>query len=295
VSCPACGGTVVRWRWGLDRCEVCRTAVTAEAAPPADPRGYGPDSPRLAAASAPVLALFDRRRLALLRKVAPPPGRLLDAGAGRGRFVAAAGAAGYSAIGIEPSPGAVAAARDLHGAELRNSDIESTDFEAGALDAVSLWHVLEHVEDPAAALCRVAGWLRPRGGLLVGVPNLVSVQARIGGERWFHLDVPRHRTHFTPDGLRRLLARTGFEVVGERHVLAEHNPFGMWQSLVNRFTRTPSWLFRFLQRDAPLLSRDGLVTLLALPLLPLAALAELAAGLARRGGTIAVVARRLDD
>ena len=275
-------------RGPLVLCARCGTGVTA--APPivADPRGYGTDRPRLARAAAPLLALFDRQRLALLREVAPAPGRLLDAGAGRGRFVAAARAAGYDARGIEPSPGA--AAQGGPGVEL--GTIEDAVVEPSSLDAVALWHVLEHVDDPAAALGSVAGWLRPGSGLLIGVPNLASFQAKLGGERWFHLDLARHRTHFTPAGLRALLERTGFAVEAERHVLAEHNPFGLWQTAVNRVTRTPSWLFNALQRNAPLWSRDALVTLLALPLLPVAVVVELAAGLARRGGTIAVVARR---
>jgi hypothetical protein len=176
--------------------------------------------------------------------------------------------------------------------EVETTTIEQAAVADASLDAMTLWHVLEHVEDPARALERAAAWLRPGGGLLVGVPNFASLQARLGGERWFHLDLQRHRTHFTPAGLRALLERNGFEVVAERHVLAEHNPFGMWQTLVNRVTRTPSWLFNALQRNAPLRSPDALITLAALPLLPLAALLELAAGLARRGGTIAVVAQR---
>jgi SAM-dependent methyltransferase len=288
VSCPACGGPLAAWRVGLERCEHCGTAVTTGAPAPEDPRGYGTERPRLAGVLAPLLSAFDRARLRLLGRVAPPPGRLVDAGAGRGRFVAAARAAGYDAVGIEPSAGAVAVARALYDVELREAGIDGAAFEG--LDAVTVWHVLEHLDDPAAALERIAGWLRPGGGLLVGVPNLASVQARIGGSRWFHLDVPRHRVHFTPAGVRALLERCGFEVVAERHVLLEHNPFGMWQTLVNRVTFTPSWLFRALQRDAPLRVTDAVVTLIALPLVPVAALLELACGLARRGGTVAVVA-----
>jgi hypothetical protein len=84
----------------------------------------------------------------------------------------------------------------------------------------------------------------------------------------------------------------GLEPVTTRHVLAEHNPFGLWQSLVSRATRTPSWLYHALKRNAPLHSRDALVTAAALPLAPVAVVAEAAFGLLRRGGTIAVVARR---
>ena len=135
---------------------------------------------------------------------------------------------------------------------------------------------MEHLDAPGPALERVAAWLRPGGALLVGVPNLGSGQARVGGARWYHLDVPRHRTHFTVAGVHALLRRCGLEIVATHHVLAEHNPFGLWQSLVSRATRTPSWLYHALKRNAPLRSRDAVVTAAALPLAPVAALAEVA-------------------
>jgi hypothetical protein len=153
--------------------------------------------------------------------------------------------------------------------------------------------VLEHLDDPGRALSLIAAWLRPGGAVLVGVPNLASWQARLGGQRWYHLDVPRHRVHFTPRGVDALLRRSGFEPVSVTHLLLEHNPFGMWQSLVNRLTRNPSYLYNLLKRNAPMSARDLIVTAAALPLVPVAGLLELAAGLARRGGTIAVLARRL--
>lgn len=66
----------------------------------------------------------------------------------------------------------------------------------------------------------------------------------------------------------------------------------MWQSLVSRATREPSYLFRLLARTARPHPRDLAVTLAALPLLPAAALLEAVAGALRRGGTVAVVARK---
>ncbi len=228
----------------------------------------------------------------MLAPVAPAPARLLDVGAGRGRFVAAARAAGYDARGLEPSEGRVDAAAREHGVELARAGIEDADVAAGSIDAVTLWHVLEHVEAPEAAAARVAGWLRPGGAVLVGVPNLGSLQARVGGGRWYHLDLPRHRTHFTVPGLLALLRRAGLEPAAVHHVLAEHNPFGMWQSLVNRATTTPSYLYNLLKRNARPAPADLAVTLLALPLAPAAAGLELAAGAVHRGGTVAVAAVR---
>jgi 2-polyprenyl-3-methyl-5-hydroxy-6-metoxy-1,4-benzoquinol methylase len=307
--CPACGGPLSDWRTvpcsepalgelriALERCGTCGTAVTVAAAPPAlhDQGAYGPQTPRLHALVLPILRAFDAQRLRLLARHVTPPAALLDVGAGRGRFVAAAATAGYRASGIEPSDRGVAAAMAL-GVDVRQAavlDAENHEIAAGSLDAVTLWHVLEHLDEPGAALDRIAGWLAPGGTLLVGVPNLASLQARLGGERWYHLDVPRHRTHFTPAGLSTLLHRHGFEVMQTHHVLLEHNPFGLWQSLVSRLTSQPSYLYNLLKRNAPLRSPDLAITAAAVPLVPLAALVEFAAGVAHRGGTIAVTATR---
>jgi SAM-dependent methyltransferase len=256
---------------------------------------YGGGAPRGSGLAAPLLRAFDRRRLGLLARAGGrPPGRLLDVGAGRGRFVAQARAAGWDAAGIEPSLRGVAGARAL-GVELQQAGVDDAVIAPGSVDALSLWHVLEHLDEPDVALARVAGWLAPGALLVVGVPNLGSVQARAGGARWYHLDVPRHRTHFTVAGLHALLLRCGLEPVATHHVLAEHNPFGLWVSLVSRGTRVPSWLYHALKRNAPLRSRDALVTAAALPLAPVAVVAEAVFGLARRGGTVAVVARRPAD
>jgi len=305
-SCPACGSSaLVAWLtvpgsdpalpgdYALARCASCGTAVTLAPVPPEahESGAYGGGAPRGSRAAAPILRAFTRRRLTLLG-AGGGAGRLLDVGAGRGRFVAQARAAGWDAQGIEPSLRGVEGAKAI-GVQLQRAGIDDADVARGSLDAATLWHVLEHLDEPGPALERIAGWLAPGGLLLVGVPNLGSVQARLGGARWYHLDVPRHRTHFTVAGLEALLRSSGLEPISTHHVLAEHNPFGLWVSLVSRATRTPSWLYHALKRNAPLRSRDAVVTVLALALVPVAVLAELAFGLAGRGGTVAVVARRV--
>ncbi len=169
---------------------------------------------------------------------------------------------------------------------------EEATFPPGETDLVVLWHVLEHLDDPAASLNRIRGWLKPGGRLVVAVPNVSSVQAWIGGDRWFHQDVPRHRIQLTPAGIRALLERTGYTPARIRHVMVDQNPFGMWLTLLNRLTSARDVPFRFLKRDLSYRRRrdairDGLVVALAGPLLaPVAVLLEAGAGLAGRGGTV---------
>jgi SAM-dependent methyltransferase len=307
-GCPACGGALTAWRsvpasepqlgarrFELWRCPACGTAITGGSPEPAlhDAGAFRAGRPRLFSLASPLLRVYDVRRLGLLGRLAMPPARVLDGGAGQGRFVAAAVAAGYAAAGIEPSRRGVQRAAQI-GVPLTMAGIEEFEPQPGSFDAISLWHVLEHLERPGAALSRLRGWLAPGGGLLIAVPNLAGLQARISLDHWYHLDVPRHRTHFTPAGLDRLLVACGFQVLEIHHVLLEHNPYGMWQSAVNLATRHPSYLYNLLKRNAPLDPRDLAITMLAAPLAPVAALAELAAGLARRGGTVAVLARRTE-
>lgn len=310
--CPACGAPTAPWLSApaselgvgdvaLARCSSCGTAVTLDPIPGDidvhETGDYATAAPRGAGPAAPILRAFDRQRLSYVRWSVPPTPAgdvaLIDAGAGRGRFVDHARGHGYpAATGVEPTARGVDVARARYGLSLERASIADAAVVPGSADAVTLWHVLEHVDDPGATLAQLHAWLRPGGALIIGVPNLASWQARAGGPRWFHLDLPRHRTHFTARGLKRLLEAQGFEVVRVAHVLAEHNPYGMWQSFVSRWTQRPSYLFHLLKRNAPLDTRDLAITVAALPLLPLAIVAELLAGLARRGGTVAVIARR---
>lgn len=305
ATCVACGGVLVAWRVGepqevalqrtymLYRCLACGTASTAgRPDPELHERGiYRPGSTRLSWLVEPGRRGFERHKLRLLRRSLPPPAAIVEAGAGQGRFVAAARAAGYEVRGFEPSQRGVEVAME-RGIELERADLDRVGIAPHSADGIVVWHVLEHLDDPGAALERIGGWLRPGGSLLVGVPNLASLQAAIGGARWLHLDLPRHRHHFTPAGLRILLSRRGFAVQREHHLLLEHNPFGMWQAWADRATATPSYAYNLVKRNARPNARDLVPTLAMAPLAPLAAAVEVMAGLARRGGTVAIVARR---
>jgi SAM-dependent methyltransferase len=313
-SCPACGREALgRWReatasdaelagsarFWLERCRNCGSAVTVgDAGDRAAMYEGGTYSPARGLARrllAPLRGLAERDRMRFLRRLAPGS-RVLEVGAGDGKLVALMRAAGLEARGIDPSPAACAAARAI-GVEVSNVGVDEAEVEARSEDAVVLWHALEHFDDPAAALIRIRTWLRDRGELVVAVPNLASVQARIGGDRWFHQDVPRHRIHLTPAGASALLERSGYRVERVRHLLVEQNPLGMWQTLLNRLTGERDFAFRLLKRDLGEASRaarirDLAITLIAGPLLvPVAVLAELIAGLARRGGSIVIEAR----
>jgi 2-polyprenyl-3-methyl-5-hydroxy-6-metoxy-1,4-benzoquinol methylase len=140
------------------------------------------------------------------------PGTLLDVGCGRGDLGAAFARRGWRVSGVDPSAEACAAAR-RQGVDARPGTLESVEFEAGSFDAVVMSHSLEHVPDPRAELARIHRLLRPGGSILISLPNFASWQRERFGSLWFHLDLPRHRTHFTPHSLAHALTTTEFELV----------------------------------------------------------------------------------
>jgi SAM-dependent methyltransferase len=302
--CPACGGGLIPWRtipggepadvteYELERCASCGSAVT-DGRPPAHDASetgqYTPAPPRFAGAIAALQRCVSRQPVRFRRRAGLQTGaRVLDIGAGPGRLVEALNSSGFHAAGIEPSRRSVALAHQAGRAVEQRDLFEHSD---SGLDAAVMWHVLEHLDDPPTALATVRGWLRPGGLLLVGVPNLASMQAEVAGEGWLHLDAPRHRIHFTADGLRRLLVRSGFEVVRTHHLVLEQNIHGMWFALLTRLGMRPGFPFHFLKRNIDARPADLALSVLGLPLLPVAALAEGGAALTHRGGTVAVVAR----
>jgi SAM-dependent methyltransferase len=145
-------------------------------------------------------------------------GALLDVGAAGGAFVSEAGRAGFRSRGIEPSPAFARHARDVLGVDVADGRLEDAELEPASLDAITMWHVLEHVPDPVAALRTSAAALRPGGVLVAEVPNLESAAFAIMGTTWTHLDPEVHLSQFTRATLVDALERAGLRVLATETV-----------------------------------------------------------------------------
>ena len=146
---------------------------------------------------------------ALFRRQA---GRLLDVGAGSGDLGVALEALGWRVTGLEPSTDGCRRGRH-RGLTMVEGTLDTADPEelGSEYDAIVFQHSLEHVVEPREDLARARELLRDGGLLVVSLPNFGSWQRRTFGSAWFHLDLPRHRTHFTAQGLERLFRACGFQ------------------------------------------------------------------------------------
>jgi SAM-dependent methyltransferase len=276
----------------LARCSACGTAVTLDRSDEEAGRLYagGAYAPMRGVADVFVRPLRAAGERVALRSFsgASAGASVLEIGAGDGWLVTALRERGCSVTGIEPF------AQPPDGALVAHREVTEDDFAAGPYDIVVFWHVLEHLSDPVGALRSAAGALTSDGRVVVSVPTLDSLQARLGGDRWFHQDVPRHAVHFTRDGLERLFERSGLAIAQIHDFVPDQNLLGMTQTLLNTVTRDVNVGFRLLKGDRDGMTKSDVVVsaLAAAPAAILGLVLESIAMLAGRGGAVAVEATR---
>lgn len=294
-------------RFEVSRCGACGLARTVPAPDPAALARYYPASyygaPGARRFPAPMerlqRALYGRRARAV-ESLAGGPGRVLDVGCGRGHLLDAFRRRGWEVQGTELDERSAAHAREVLGVPVHVGAPGSEPWPDGHFDAVVLWHVLEHLPDPAAALARAARLLSPRGVLMVGVPDFGSPEARLSRDGWFHLDVPRHVAHLSTRWLVTAVEDAGLEVRRRSGFAPEYDVFSAVQSAENRLGLPHNLLYDVLRgRSAKILgARVGgrlaaaAAVLLAAPLGVLALPLVGILGAARRGACVTVLARR---
>lgn len=138
-------------------------------------------------------------------------GRLLDVGCSIGLFVDIAKRRGWDAHGVELSDKARRVAKAKFGLDLYDKPLEELGLDTGAFDVVTLWEVLEHLQQPREILVQCRRLLRKNGTLVILVPNADSLTVRMLWNRaatfgWGHL------WYFTPAALKKMLEKIGFHV-----------------------------------------------------------------------------------
>lgn len=147
-------------------------------------------------------------RHAKLARWLRPRMRVLDVGSGGGEFAYLLQTLGHDVEGIEPNRGYAGHAAHSYGIAVTRAFVDEVDLPSGAYDLITMWHVLEHTEDPAAILRALARALRAGGLLVLEVPNVEAVCQSPGSS--FH---DAHLYGFNAASLQRLAAAAGLEPV----------------------------------------------------------------------------------
>ncbi len=175
-------------------------------------------------------------------------GKIIDIGCGDGDFLKFMKDKGWDAYGIEPSKSGFEIAKSKIKENVYNKPLGDIKFMDKFFDAVTIEHVLEHVDNPKEMIKQVHRIMKDDGLLVISVPNIGSVQAKIGRDKWFHLDIPRHIYHFSSETLTRFLESNGFEVKKINYFSFVYNLIGVMQTFMNMIGIRFNFLHHLIKR-----------------------------------------------
>ena len=220
MNCPLCVSikTIVFAEWpeyAVLECQVCGFRFVDTSAPgyPRDAQ-YAFDEPQIGPVR-PGLPHIQRRVSDALR-YARSPGRALDIGCGKGEVALALHERGFECVGVDLKPGLIAHLQ-AHFPQVYWRCDPTADLAAtlGKFDLVTLYHVLEHISDPRAALASVKALAKPGALIVIEVPNLGGWEAKLKGRDWHYYKID-HVSYFRSSDLRKLTAELDLKVLDIR-------------------------------------------------------------------------------
>ncbi len=148
-----------------------------------------------------------KSKTSLIKKFAKN-GSVLDIGAGVGDLVLALKNSHIDATGFEPSDKARAVAKNK-GIDLK---VSLDELNPNSFNLISMYHVLEHVPDIEKQKQQILQLLKPKGVLILALPNYKSYDAKFYGRYWAGYDVPRHLFHFNKTAVKNIFIKE-FEII----------------------------------------------------------------------------------
>lgn len=149
-------------------------------------------------------------KLSILNQHCSKSKKLLDVGCGTGSFIEYCTLQNWDVTGVEPSTIATKNIPTQLASRVKPDldHVEQNDF-----DAITLWHVLEHIPNLNDSLNQIQSKLKSTGTLFIAVPNPESWDAKKYKDKWAAYDVPRHLWHFTQNTMNTLMENHNLKVV----------------------------------------------------------------------------------
>lgn len=250
-SCPACGGRQHRTlfdvtdrlygttdeRFQIVECSGCRLIRLFPWPDPVRLKGYYPKTYWFSGAEQTAGRLEETYRRLVLRdhvrfvdgalRSLDKSGLVVDVGCGGGLFTRMIREQGYRAIGFDYAPDAARVAWRVNNVPTSCGDLPAAPFRDGSIALITMFHVLEHLYDPAAYLQAAHRLLQPGGKLVIQVPNAACWQFLLFGDRWNGLDAPRHLIDFRSRDVDDLLTGCGFRPTRHKFFSLRDNPAGL--------------------------------------------------------------------
>ncbi len=247
-----------------------------------------------------VLDYFRKKRAKRLSKYIDNGSKVLDIGCGNGKFLMFLLKFGqYELYGKEMEGNSAKRAARIPEIKLKTGMLEDNDFTENFFDAISLFHVFEHLTYPQETLQTIKKILKPGGIIIISFPNINSWQAKLFKGKWLHLDPPRHLFFLAPGDFINIMRENGFVLLKEYYVSMEQNPYGMTQSILNLFCKKRDVLFESMKGNAEYIKEYKGIKLLLQKVFfvfffPLFAITDLVAGIFGKSATVEFIFKQKD-
>jgi SAM-dependent methyltransferase len=162
------------------------------------------------------------------------PGRMLDLGCGSGWFLCGMREKGWETYGVEISSAGAELGRKQAGLNIFGGTIQQAGFPSEFFDYIRSNHSFEHVSCPGETLREIYRVLRPQGKLLIGVPNIESLNARMFRHYWWYLGAPVHPFSYSVETLSKLLQKHNFSIEKINYNSDWSGILGSFQIFLNR-------------------------------------------------------------
>jgi SAM-dependent methyltransferase len=226
-------------------------------------------------------------------------GTVLDVGCGQAFELQALKNRCLKVYGSEYSPIYAKAISHRLDIPIFSGKLNQLPIKPNSLNLITFFHTLEHFTNPVSALKLAKQLLKPQGSIIIGVPNLSSLESRIFGSSWFHLDISHHFFHFTENWLIKHLTHLGFRVETITRIAPEYDFYSFWQSSLNHlFPHHPNLLHKFFLKEQTLTQKESIELLIQLPVILLTGLISIPATIllwfTHSAGTIEIVASKME-
>lgn len=153
-------------------------------------------------------------------------GDLLDIGCATGDFLDYVNHnSNFNVLGIEPNKKAAEFAVENYNLTIINKSLDLIDLKKNSFDIITMWNVIEHLNDPKNTLKIINEILKPTGFLIFNTPILNSLDYFLFRDYWIGFELPRHFYVFSDKTLHNLTNQTGFKILIKKSFYGSHASF----------------------------------------------------------------------